>query len=350
MGARIAFALVLAATAQSSGAAPARKPAPLFASDQPIRIGLRAPISAIVRTPSTLRTPRPATLTLIAPAPETHSIQLSPRGLTRRLKVTCGFPPLRIEFASKPTPTSLFKGQRRLKLTTHCRPSPQHQQYVLLEYAAYRLFNVVSPHGLRARLATVDYSEADGRPVISRLGFLVEDSDDAAKRNGLVEARMPARISPSQLDPMTGARAALFEYMIGNLDWSMRAGPQGDVCCHNFRLMAVSATATSGLVPVPYDFDYSGFVNAPYAETPEGIKVSSVRERRYRGHCIHNSQALQVAAEFRAKRAELMAVLASLPQLDAGRRQSASAYLDGFFRDIATDGEVTKRLLKTCIN
>ena len=351
MGARIALALALALAAAVQSAGPAaKKPTPLFADDQPLRIGLRAPISAIVRTPPSARTARPATLTLIAPFAETHAIQLSPRGLTRRLKITCGFPPLRIEFTAKPAATSLFKGQKRLKLTTHCRPSAQHQQYVLLEYAAYRLFNVVSPHGLRARLATVDYAEADGRPVISRLGFLVEDSDDAAKRNGLVEARMPARISPAQLDPVTAARAALFEYMIGNLDWSMRAGPQGDVCCHNFRLMAASAAARSGLVPVPYDFDYSGFVNAPYAEPPEGIPVSSVRERRYRGHCIHNAQAIQAAAEFRAKRPELMAVLASLPQLDAGRRQSASAYLDGFFRDIATDEVVKQQLLKTCIN
>ena len=350
MGAGIALALALAAAAQPAGSAPAKRPTPLFASDQPLRIGLRGPISAIVRTPSSARTPRAATLTLISPAAETHAIQLSPRGLTRRLKVTCAFPPLRIEFAAKPAATSLFKGQRRLKLTTHCRPTPQHQQYVLLEYAAYRLFNIVSSHGLKARVAAVDYAEADGRPVISRLGFLVEDGDDAAKRNGLVEARMPARISPSQLDPMTAARAALFEYMIGNLDWSMRAGPAGDACCHNFRLMAASATARSGLVPVPYDFDYSGFVNAPYAAPPEGIPVGSVRERRYRGHCIHNAQALQAAAEFRAKRAELLAVLGSIPQLDEGRRKSASEYLDGFFRNIATDEDVTKRLLRTCIN
>ena len=149
---------------------------------------------------------------------------------------------------------------------------------------------------------------------------------------------------------LAAARAALFEYMIGNLDWSMRAGPQGDTCCHNFRLMAGSATASSGLVPVPYDFDYSGLVNAPYSTPPEGIPVSSVRERRYRGHCIHNAQAMQVAAELRAKRTELMAVLGSIPQLDSGRRQSTTAYLEGFFRNIATEDDVAKRLLKTCIN
>jgi len=350
MAARLALALTLAAAMQPTGSAPTKKPTPLFASDLPIHFALRGPISAIARTPGNSRAARPATLTLVSPASETHSIQLSPRGLTRRLKITCAFPPLRIEFASKPVEASLFKGQRRLKLTTHCRTGAQHQQYVLLEYAAYRMFDVLSPLGLRARLATVDYVESDGRPVISRLGFLVEDSDDAAKRNGMVEARMPPLISPSQLDPLGAARAALFEYMIGNLDWSMRAGPQGDVCCHNFRLMAASATSQAGLVPVPYDFDFSGLVNAPYALPPEGIHVSSVRERRYHHYCIHNAQVVQAAAEFRTKRPELLAVLGSIPQLDEGRRRTAAAYLEGFFRDIATDEDVRKRVLKDCVS
>ena len=349
MATRLVLALAVAAAAQPAASPPAKKATPLFSGDQPIHVAIRGPISTIVRTPGSLRTARPATLTLVSPASETHAIQLSPRGLTRRLKITCTFPPLRVEFASKPAATSLFKGQRRLKLTTHCRTSTQHQQYVLLEYAAYRLFNVLSPHGLRARLASVDYSEQDGRIVTSRVGFFVEDGDDAAKRNGLVEARMPPRISPSQLDPKSAARAALFEYMIGNLDWSMRAGPEGDACCHNFRLMAPSATAKTGLIPVPYDFDYSGLVNAPYALPPEGFTIGSVRERRYHNYCMHNAQVLQVAAEFRAKRGELLAVLAAIPQLDEGRRRSASAYLEGFFRDIATNQDVTRRVLKDCI-
>jgi hypothetical protein len=349
MGQRIIWALVLAAAARPAGSAPAKPPTPLFASDQPIHIALRGPISAIARTPGSLRTPRPATLTLLSPGAETLAIQLSPRGITRRLKVTCAFPPLRVEFTAKPAATSLFKGQKRLKLTTYCRPSPQHQQFVLLEYAAYRMFNLLTPTSLRARLANVDYAEADERPVISRLGFFVEDADDAAKRNGLVEMRMAPRISTSQLDPTAAARAALFEYMIGNLDWSMRAGPQGDVCCHNFRLLGTSATAQSGLVPVPYDFDFSGLVSAPYAQPPEGIPISSVRQRYYHDYCIHNAQVVQVAAEFRARRGELLAVLGAIPQLDEGRRRAAADYLEGFFRDIATDEDVTKRVLKNCI-
>jgi hypothetical protein len=349
MGARLALAMMIALAAQQGGSTP-KKPTRLFADDQPVHVAIRGPIAAIVATPSDLRTVRPATLTLVSPSAEQLSILLSPRGFARRNKDACKFPPLRVEFAAKPTKESLFERQHRLKLTTHCRAAPAHQNNILLEYAAYRMFNVLSPLGLRARLVNVDYSEGDGRPVISRLGFFVEDPDDAAKRNGLVEVETVARILPSQLDAASSARAAIFEYMIGNLDWSMRAAHAGETCCHNFKLMAAAPNAQTALVPVPYDFDYSGLVNAPYALPPEGIAVSSVRERRYRGYCFHNSAALAAAEEFRAKRGDLLAALAAVPQLDEGKRRGAATYLESFFRDIATDEDVTKRLLKTCIN
>ena len=88
------------------------------------------------------------------------------------------------------------------------------------------------------RLATVDYAEANGKVSASRWGFFIEDLDDAARRNGMTPAQVGDRILSSQLDPRQAARVALFQYMIGNLDWSMRAGPQGEGCCHNSRLMA----------------------------------------------------------------------------------------------------------------
>ena len=349
MGAKVALAMVFALTAQQTGLTP-KKPTRLFSEDQPIHVAIQAPIAAIVATPTDLRTARPGTLSLAAPSAEQLPILLSPRGFARRNKDACKFPPLKVEFTSKPAKTSLFERQHRLKLTTHCRIAPAHQNNVLLEYAAYRLFNVLSPLGLRARIANVDYIEADGRPYISRVGFFVEDPGDAAKRNGLHEVQIATRILPSQLDPATAARASIFEYMIGNLDWSMRAAHAGLSCCHNFKLMATAPNARTALIPVPYDFDYSGLVNAPYALPPEGIPVATVRDRRYRGYCIHNSAALEAAGEFRAKHGELLAALAAVPQLDEGKRRNAAAYLENFFRDIASDEDVTKRLLKTCIN
>lgn len=350
MGAWLALAMASAAAAQTAGGSAMKSPTNLFAEDQPIRATLRGPISAVVSTPAPARTARPAVLELAAPAVESHPILLSPRGRTRRQKDRCTFPPLRVEFTGKPAKTSLFDRQKRLKLVTHCRNATGHQQHVLLEYAAYRMFNLLTPTGLRARLGSFDYADTGGRVTAGRIGFFVEDPDDAAGRNGLKEVRTSGRIAVAQLDAAAAARAALFEYMIGNTDWSMRAGPAGDICCHNFRLMGAAANSQYGLVPVPYDFDASGLVNAPYAVPSEVLQLSSVRDRRYRGYCAHNSHALAAAAEFRAKQGRLIGVLAAIPGLDERRRESSAAYLQAFFRDIATDEDLRKRVLKTCIN
>lgn len=345
MGALVAVAVMLAVAAQPVLTAP-KPPARLFSDDQPIHVTIKGPISAVVTTPAPARTARPAVLQAGA---ESLPILLSPRGILRRTKIACSFPPLGVQFTAKPAKASLFDKQKRLKLVTHCRNPSDHQQYVLLEYAAYRMFNALSPLGLRTRLGTFDYVEQNGRTVASKVGFFIEDSGDAAKRNALTELRVTARIAPTQLDPVTSARAAIFEYMIGNTDWSMRAGPAGDTCCHNFKLLGRVAGAQYGIIPVPYDFDVSGLVNPPYALPPEGLGIDSVRERRYRGYCIHNSQAVAVAAEFRAKKSEIVGVLGTVPGLDEGRRQKGAAYLDSFFQDIATDELVAKNLLKTCI-
>ena len=347
MGAWLALAFAVAA--QGDGLAP-KKPTRLFAEDQPIHVSISGPIAAIVAAPAQSRDARPASLTLKGPVSETHQIMLSPRGLTRRQKKTCNFPPLRVDFAAEPAKGSLFARQNRLKLVTHCRTAEGHQQHVLLEYAAYKMLNAVHPVSLRARLGIFDYVEQNGRLSATRLGFFIEDPDDAASRNRLSEVRLNARIQARQLDPAAAARAAMFEYMIGNVDWSMRAGPANDICCHNFRLLGSAATAQTALIPVPYDFDASGLVNAPYAAPAESLGQVSVRQRHYRGYCMHNAFALTAAAEFRAKRADILAALAAVPQLDENRKRGAATYLDGFFRDIATDDEVQRRLLKTCLN
>jgi len=339
----LSFALALLT---SSGALAAEEAKPLFAGDAPIHFSITGPISMIASRAEGSTAPFPATISL-GTADETYPITLSARGHARRNSNVCQFPPLRVDFNRAPAATSLFRGQKRLKLVTHCRQSPEFQKHLLLEYTAYRLYNVLSPISLRARLATVDYVDAKGGRTVSRFGFFLEDADDTAKRMNLREVQTGDRIAIAQLNPHEAARLALFEYMLGNLDWSTRAGAPGTGCCHNAKLLGSGQT---NFLAVPYDFDYSGFVGSPYALPPEGIPVSSVKKRFYRGWCAHNGQALTVAAEMRGKRAAALAVLDQVSQLDERTRRGAAAYLDGFFKDIATDSDVTAKLLKTCIN
>jgi hypothetical protein len=108
--------------------------------------------------------------------------------------------------------------------------------------------------------------------------------------------------------------------------------------------------APGGLhIPVIYDFDYSGMVDAPYAIPPKGIRVRSVRERAYRGYCRHNAQALAAAADMRNKRPAIEAVFSQIPGLEERMKRKALAYLGTFYSEIATDEAVRANVLKDCI-
>jgi hypothetical protein len=243
----------------------------------------------------------------------------------------------------------LFAGQKKLKLVTHCRANASFQQYLLLEYSAYRMYQQLTPLGLRARLADIDYRSEDGKPFVQRAGFFLEDVSDAAKRNGLKEVHGPTMVPLASINPRDGARYALFQHMLGNHDWSMRAGPPGSECCHNAKLIGAAGLATGTVIPIPYDFDFSGFVDPPYATPPAELQIDNVRQRKFRGYCVHNPQTAVVAVEMRNARPRMLAALASTPGLDAKTLNRAQTYLDGFFKDVANDAAVAA-LLKRCIN
>ena len=340
----LSFALPTIGALAQPVSAQQRAPTPLFAENDTVHLSIRGDVAGLARSNEAV----PATLTVEGAAPETHDIRLSARGVTRRRSDICPFPPLRIELPARPD-AGLFQGQRRLKLVTHCQRTSSYQRYVMLEYVAYRLYNIITPRSFGVRLAQIDYYSGDARrPSVSRIGFLIEDVDDAAERNGMVEVETGS-FPASRLSPEDAARVAVFEYMIGNLDWALQAGPPGEDCCHNTRPIGVTETAASNLIPLPYDFDFSGLVSAPYATPPEQINVSSVRTRVFRGFCAHNEQTRAVAAEFLAARLRLEAVLASAPDLDERNRTRALSYLQAFFEDIATPEAIEANLVRACL-
>ena len=170
--------MILAGLAVASSSAQAKGQTPLFASDAPIRVTIQGPMATLASNRAEV--PRPAIMTVDGIA---YPITLSPRGITRKTNDICDFPPLRVEL-TRPAPAgSLFEHQHRLKLVTHCQRDAGFQQKVLLEYSAYRLYNLMTPLSFRARLANIDYLDEAGRPYISRVGFFIEDFDDVAKRN-----------------------------------------------------------------------------------------------------------------------------------------------------------------------
>jgi hypothetical protein len=324
--------------------AAAQQPKPLFASNDPIHIVIQAPLSNLSRNRTSNNVVQG---TLTDPSGQALPVSLSARGITRRAKDVCDFPPLRVRFPSAPPPTSLFAGQNKLKLVTHCRNAESFQQYVLLEYSAYRMYNLLTPHSFRVRLANIDYRDENGRPIVSRIGYFLEDLGDVARRNGTKQTHAPEQIPAADLNPQDAARYALFQHMLANHDWSMRAGPAGDDCCHNAEL--IGPLAPGSTIVIPYDFDFSGYVNAPYATPPEPLHISSVRQRVYRGYCAHNGDALAVARQMREAKPQLIAAITSTPGLDQRTQARAISFLEPFFADIASDDAVNAKVLKRCV-
>lgn len=256
------------------------------------------------------------------------------RGKSRT--VVCSFPPLRLDFPDEGTAGTVFDGQDKLKLVTHCRSGKEKFENNLLEeYTAYRIFNLVSEIGYRVRLLRVRYEDTEGK---SRhldqpyYAFLIESDEELASRVG-GEVALLDGVPYSQLDKEQTARFYVFQYLIANFDWSFVIAEHADSCCHNVDLIRKDGQ----LFPIPYDFDFSGLVNASYTSVPESIGTKRATQRVYRGYCKLDIGSVAAAFdEIVALRDEIMAVVANSPV--AGDEDAASRVrFIGYFFEQALD-------------
>lgn len=345
MKARLLLAVVLAFTAAPATSQEHEdKITSLFASDATLEVTIDGPLRQIARKSEVSTDPYPATLTA---AGETWPVQISARGISRRRKDKCSFPPLRVVFPAKPAEGSLFHKQGGIKLVTHCNDSDRFEQIALREFATYRLYNVLTPESLKVRLARVTYRDG-GKEISTRLGFFIEDGDDAARRLGMKEVEI-GNIRVSALNRQAAARYSLFQYMIGNTDWAMDAGPDPADCCHNSKLFGAAKDATGDLTPVPYDFDNAGLVDAPYAVPSEKLRIRDVKTRVYRGYCAFNGELAGEIAKLRVARPALEAELGQIAELDDRTRNSLLRYLGGFFSKLENEAAVARSLASNCL-
>jgi hypothetical protein len=337
------------------GAWPATAATALFTDDAALHIVITAPFPALVRADKTSTDPYPANLTLSdrAGAPQSFAIQVRARGYTRRTAGFCRFPPLYLEFDKKSMHGSLFQGQHKLKLVTYCRPEADYEQRVVLEYLAYKLYNLVTPVSYRVRAAEVTYRGGEADPGVTRFGYLIEDAHEVADRNGLEELKAASHeVKPAQMDPQATARAALFEYMIANQDWEFLASQPGQSsCCHNTRLLAqpdASPATANAVAPLPYDYDWSGLVDSPYAGPPPQVPVEKVTDRYYRGYCFTTAQTPSVVEEYRAKRADMLALINGEPHLNASFRAKTVRFMNAFFAVLDDPARAQRDIIKHC--
>jgi hypothetical protein len=150
------------------------------------------------------------------------------------------------------------------------------------------------------------------------------------------QVALPTRFAAEAL-----ARAELFQFLIGNTDFSLFAGV--DDCCHNAKVIQLNAGGGQ-FVPVPYDFDLSGIVNAPYAVTNPSLDIDSVTDRLYRGTACPPEVLDATIRLFHSKREAILKLWRTTELLEERDRREAVAYLEEFFAIISNPAEVQRQI------
>jgi hypothetical protein len=339
----VLFCLALAGTpgrgrAQDSASVSA-PPAALFATTEPLVFTLATDLRGVLRDRGTNRAEHGGKVRYVGANGDTVSLDVDVR--TRgifRLK-QCPFPPLRLDFPESRVGGTAFAGQDKLKLVTHCRSSRSpYEQNVLHEYLLYKIFNVLTERSYRARLAHVTYVDTSGRDEpLTRYGILLEAPEQLAHRLGAAVIES-ASVHDLLIEPEDLTLVAVFQYLIGNTDWSIWG-------LHNITILKDTAET---LFAIPYDFDFAGVINAPYAVPPPQLPIKSVRERVYRGFCQPDTLVATVLARFRAAKDSIYALYRSLPDLSARESGQALGYFDAFYRTINDPGAVRREFVRGC--
>lgn len=331
-------------------AAPAA-PSVLFSAPETLTLRLTGPFRDLFRMRDRdSREWLDATLTHVSDAGDSTAfpVRISTRGRFRLQRQVCQFPPIRVDFGAEAVAGTLFQGQNRLKLVTHCQDRrDEYEQIGLQEHLIYRLYNLFTERSFRTRLARITYTDTGtGRDLVTKYAFFIEADEEMAARNGWELLESVAVVPPSQHDEETLIRLAVFQYLIGNTDWSAFQAPPGETqCCHNVRIIGSFAPP---VFAVPYDFDWSGLINAPYARPNPILPIRSVRERLYRGICTSPERLDATLEEFRQRREAIYELIDGHEGLADRRRADTRKFVDDFYAIIGDPRQVERRIVRDC--
>ncbi len=261
------------------------------------------------------------------------------RGSWRLRRDICTMPPLFLIFPEEQTKGTLFAGQDMLPLTTHCSSKMgKTDDYVLKEYLAYRIYNLFSNKSVRVRLAFIRYRRPEDKKLPKpHYAFFNEHFHSVAARNNAELWETP-KLDTALTDPMEMATMELFQYMIGNTDFS-------SLGLHN---MALLRSKDGELTLLPFDFDFSGLVNAKYAGPDPKLPIKSNRQRLYRGFCHPGLDWDELFQKFIDKRAQVFELLDSTPGLTPRAQKSTRKFLKEFYEILDSPKKRRRNIVNTC--
>jgi len=313
----------------------------LFTSETPLALTFRTNIKQIRRDKGENAPWRWASLSYKDSSGKAIDVpaRIRTRGIWR-LK-HCDFPPIRLNFAGKDTKSTVFDGVDKPKLVNYCRDNDQYEQYMLQEAQLYRIYQLLTPISHRVRVARISYVDsASGKSDAERYAMIIEDPDQLANRL-MAKPVKTKGAGAADMEPKELALAYMFLYFIGNLDFSFNG-------LHNTELLG---TMDGRILPVAYDFDYAGAVNATYAVPPPNYNVPNVRTRKFLAYC-------EISPEFPGavnRLIEKKDAIYALYRDEIGKLMSPSVvratleYFDDFYDQVKSQNDAEHNIFRNCI-
>jgi len=265
-------------------------------------------------------------------------VTLSPRGNMRNKY--CDLPPLKIDFSKEDIAKAGYNATfDDFKIVHTCKDDEQHRTLVMREYLAYKLYNELTDYSFRVQL--LDFSLEDSKGLLYKVaskGFIIEKDDELAHRlNGRV--LKPKNVNRDALQAEVFDMMCLFQLMIGNTDWFIYNQ-------HNVKILKVEDELFP--IPVPYDFDYAGIVDADYAIPEERLPLSDIKERYYLGACRTPEELQPIFQRFKDKKESILRTCAEFTPLSKPIRAEITSYIEEFFEILENEERRKKLIIQHC--
>ncbi|WP_020571720.1 hypothetical protein [Neolewinella persica] len=248
-------------------------------------------------------------------------LEVTVRGKFRRR--TCAMPPLKLQFKKAGLRALGLNTHNDFKLVTHCTNDEAGQDALLREQLAYELYNTVNPTAsFRTQLLTITYvNTADGSTITS-YAILIEDCDELQERLSMDNSSESYNIPAEKIN--NAETLALFQYMIGNSDY-------GTKMVRNMKLLK---GADGTFTAVPYDFDYSGLVNASYAKGMNQYNEDNVTDRTLLWDYDTAPDFNDAADHMNSLKDTLLDQVENFENLSSSSKREITKYLKGFYKDL----------------
>ncbi|MBK1879135.1 hypothetical protein [Pelagicoccus mobilis] len=276
---------------------------------------------------------------------QSTDVKIRARGKYRRLRSTCHFPPYWVNFKKSQVKGTLFDGLDKVKIVSHCRDGfSSFENYIYKEYLCYRTYNIITDRSFRVRLARIEYLDTERKKekVDEHVAFFIEHNDSLGERMDatMFEGRhvLPSKVSHEDL-----CRAELFQFFVGNTDFSFFTGEEE--CCHNGKVFIPNGKDDE-YIPVPYDFDLSGIVNTPYAIVDPHFPNLSVRDRHYRGMGVSRETLQDTLIHYDRKKDEIYDLWQNSGLLEGADLKGAIRYIDEFYDFIRTKKKRKREIIQ----